>query len=185
MATPLTLKVLTENGRADIAYKLMNQKDFPGYGYLMNDENSTLWEVWDGGGDDPNGSGHCHPMFGSVIAWFYNSLSGIKPDESSPGMKHFYIEPQFVSDLKFCKASYNTLYGKISSGWKIEENGDFNLNIDVPANTTATVIFPEWDNISISESGSPITESRYITIEKNNPRRIKVLSGSYNFMISK
>lgn len=185
MATPLTLKVLTENGRADIAYKLMNQRDFPGYGYLMDDKNSTLWEVWDGGGNDPNGSGHCHPMFGSVIAWFYNSLSGIKPDESSPGMRHFYIEPRFIPDLTFCKASYNTLYGKISSGWETDKDGNFNLTIDVPANTTATVIFPEWNNVSITESGKPLKEIKDITIEEGNPVRIKVLSGSYNFVISK
>ncbi|MDR1089463.1 MAG: glycoside hydrolase family 78 protein [Prevotella sp.] len=185
MGTPLTLKVLTEDGRADIAYKLMNQMDFPGYGYLMNDKNSTLWEVWNGGGDDPNGSGHCHPMFGSVVAWFYNSLSGIKPDESSPGMKHFYIEPEFVPELTFCKASYNTLYGKISSGWETDKNGNFSLNIEVPANTTATVIFPGWDNASITESGNPITEVKNISIEKGDPVRIKVLSGSYNFMLRK
>lgn len=36
LATPLLLKVLTENGRADLAYKLMNQRDFPSYGYLAD-----------------------------------------------------------------------------------------------------------------------------------------------------
>ncbi len=184
IATPLTLKVLTDNGRADIAYKLMDQRDFPGYGYLMDDKNSTLWEIWDGGGDDPNGSGHCHPMFGSVVAWFYNSLSGIKPDESNPGMKHFYIEPKLVPELTFCRASYNTLYGKIRSGWKIDKNGNINLNIDIPVNTTATVIFPDG-LASITESGKPITEMRGIVVEGDNPVRIKVLSGSYDFVLRK
>ena len=158
--TPLTLKVLTENGRADIAYKLMNQKDFPGYGYLMDNKNSTLWETWDGGVDDPNGSGRCHPMFGSVVAWFYNSLAGIKPDKSNPGMKHFYIEPIPVPELTYCKASYNTLYGKISSSWEIDKNGSFHLTVDVPANTSATIIFPELGD------------------------KIEVLSGTYTFIVS-
>ena len=31
------------------------------------------------------------PMFGSVVAWFYHSLAGIKPDQSDPGMKHFIL----------------------------------------------------------------------------------------------
>ena len=158
--TPLTLKVLTENGRADIAYKLMNQKDFPGYGYLMDNKNSTLWETWDGGVDDPNGSGRCHPMFGSVVAWFYNSLAGIKPDKSNPGMKHFYIEPIPVPELTYCKASYNTLYGKISSSWEIDKNGSFHLTVDVPANTSATIILPE--------SGE----------------EIEVVSGRYSFQVN-
>jgi alpha-L-rhamnosidase len=183
--TPLTLKVLTENGKADIAYKLMNQRDFPGYGYLMDDKNSTLWETWDGGGDDPNGSGHCHPMFGSVVAWFYNSLAGIKPDKSHLGMKHFYIEPTPVPDLKYCKASYNTLYGKISSDWKIDKDGNFNLKIDVPVNTSATIIFPKWGSGFILESGTPVSEVDNIVINKNNPSRIEILSGSYNFIVLK
>jgi len=181
--TPLTLKVLTENGRTDIAYKLMNQKDFPGYGYLMNDKNSTLWETWGGSVDDPNGSGRCHPMFGSVVAWFYNSLAGIKPDELNPGMKHFYIELKPVSDLNYCKASYNTLYGKIVSNWEIDKNDNFRLKIEVPLNTSATVIFPKWGKNSVFESEIPIDEINNIVIDKKGSTQITIPSGSYNFVI--
>ncbi len=167
LATPLLLKVLTENGRTDIAYTIMNQRDFPGYGYLMDDKNSTLWEVWDGGGEDANGSGHCHPMFGSVVAWFYYALAGIKPDISNPGMKHFYIEPKPVADLKYCKASYNTLYGKINSEWEIDRDGNFKLKVEVPVNTSATVILPEWGDAK----------------EKLAPSEVP--SGIYHFVVSK
>lgn len=138
--TPLLLKVLTDNGRADIAYKLMDQRDYPGFGYLLEEQNSTLWETWDGGG----GLGHCHPMFGSVVAWLYSSLAGIKPDETQPGMKHFYVAPTPVLDLEYCKASYNTLYGEIVSEWSVDEIGNLTLRIEVPVNTSATVIFPQW-----------------------------------------
>ena len=178
LATPLLLKVLTDNGRTDIAYKLMDQKDFPGYGYLMDDKNSTLWETWDGGVDDPNGSGRCHPMFGSVVAWFYNSLAGIKPDEANPGMQHFYIEPKPIPDMEYCNASYNTLYGKVYSGWAIDKNGNLNIKIDIPVNTSATICFPEWESGTILKQGVAITE--------NTPSsRISLSSGSYSFTISK
>lgn len=86
LATPLLLKVLSDAGRDDIAYKVMNQRDFPSFGYLPDDKNSTLWEAWDGGS-------HCHPMFGSVVNWFYAGLGGIKMDASSAGMRHFILEP--------------------------------------------------------------------------------------------
>jgi len=183
--TPLTLKVLTENGRADIAYKLMTQPDFPGYGYLMDDKNSTLWETWDGGVDDPHGSGRCHPMFGSVVAWFYNSLAGINPDLSSPGMKHFIIKPVPVADLKYCRASYNTLYGKVGSGWEVDKDGNFCLTIEVPANTSATVIFPAWGSGSVSESGVPIEKAGNVEVDKDNPAQVKVMSGVYRFVVRK
>ena len=105
LATPLLLKVLTENGRADLAYRVMNQRDFPSYGYLADKKNNTLWETWNGDGND-EGCGHCHPMFGSVVAWFYNSLAGIKPDLSNPGMKHFYVEPVIITSLKYCMVKF-------------------------------------------------------------------------------
>ena len=163
--TPLLLKVLTDNGRADLAYRLMNQRDFPGYSYLLDEKNSTLWETWDGSGD-PGGCGHCHPMFGSVVAWFYHSLAGIRPDKSKPGMKHFYIAPAPVSDLSYCRASYNTLYGKIISDWHIDERGNFKLNVEIPVNTSATIVLPQWGKECAKEP-------------------IQVLSGSYSFKVLK
>jgi len=99
-------------------------------------------------------------------------------------MKHFYIEPMPVQDLKYCKASYNTLYGKISSSWEIDKDNNFCLSVDVPTNTSATIIFPEWDNQSILEGGVPISKNNNIVISKDNPSQIKVLSGSYTFVIS-
>lgn len=184
LATPLLLKVLTENGRADIAYQLMNQRDFPGYSYLMDSRNSTLWEMWNGG-EDPGGCGRCHPMFGSVVAWFYHSLAGIKPDQSSPGMKHFCIEPMPVADLKYCKASYNSLYGRISSDWKIDEKGNFSLKVDVPVNTSATITLPKWGSGTVLESGVPVSKMNRIVKNKEHLAQIKVVSGSYHFVILK
>ena len=146
--TPLLLEVLTENGRADVAYRLMNQRDFPGYAYLLDEKNSTLWETWDGGGD-PGGRGHCHPMFGSVVAWFYRSLAGIRPDVDRPGMKHFFIAPSPVEELEYCKASYATLYGKVVSEWKKDEDGNLHLYVEIPVNTSATVILPRWGNSQV------------------------------------
>ena len=48
MATPLLLKVLSDNGRSDIAFRLMDQRDMPGFGYVMDDRYSCLWERWEG-----------------------------------------------------------------------------------------------------------------------------------------
>lgn len=162
--TPLLLKILSDNGRADIACQLMNQRDFPGYAYLLDDKNSTLWETWDGGGD-PGGRGHCHPMFGSVVAWFYRSLAGIKPEEEHPGMQSFCIEPTPVESLDYCKASYATLYGEIGSEWRKDNDGNLFLRIKVPANTSATVILPDWG-----------TSAR---------KELRLLSGTHEFVVHK
>jgi alpha-L-rhamnosidase len=145
----LLLKVLSNAGRDDIAYKVMDQRDFPSFGYLIDDKNSTLWEAWDGGS-------HCHPMFGSVVNWFYAGLGGIKTDPSSAGMRHFIIEPKTVADLDYCKTSYNSLYGVIRSEWKKMPNGKHQFSIEVPTNTSATFVLPNSKDKATTESGKNV-----------------------------
>ena len=103
LATPLLLKVLTENNYGDVAYKLITQRSYPSFGhYITRDEYSCLWEDWHGN------SSRCHPMFGSVVAWFYDTLLGIRYDSERPGMKHIIICPRPIGDLSFCKGSFRT-----------------------------------------------------------------------------
>ena len=158
MATPLLLKVLSDNGRADIAFRLMNQREIPGFGYVMDDRYSCLWERWEGK------ASRCHPMFGSVVAWFYRTLAGIRYDEAEPGMKHIVIAPQPVGGLIYCSGSYQSLYGPVRSDWRIEADS-FELTVEVPANTTATVILPDgkiYRNVGsgIHRFASPLMSDR-------------------------
>ena len=137
MATPLLLKVLSDNGRADIAFRLMNQREIPGFGYVMDDRYSCLWERWEGK------ASRCHPMFGSVVAWFYWTLAGIRYD---------------------CSGSYQSLYGPVRSDWRIEADS-FELTVEVPVNTTATVILPDgkiYRNVGsgIHRFASPLMSDR-------------------------
>jgi alpha-L-rhamnosidase len=148
LATPLLLKVLSENHRDDIALKLMTQKDKPGFGYLMDDKNSTLWEEWNGGGS------HAHPMFGSVVSWFYTALGGIKPETA--GLQHFTIAPKPVGDLTYVKTSYQSLFGKIRSEWKKRADG-LEIMIEIPTNTSANFVLPDGKKILKDAAGKSIT----------------------------
>lgn len=137
LATPLLLKVLDENGRPDISYRLLDQRTTPGFSYLLDDKYTCLWETW-GGKASRN-----HPMFGSVVSWFYNSLAGIRFDETKPGMNHIIIAPQLVNhELNYCKATYESLYGTILSEWEYKD-GVCNLTVEIPVNTTATIFLPD------------------------------------------
>lgn len=137
LGTPLLLKVLAQNGKHDIIYKIMNQKDFPSFGYLLDPKNSTLWESWNGDGSKS------HPMFGSVVEWFYSGVAGIKVDPKSPGMQHFMIAPQNISELTYCKSSYKSRYGNIRSEWKHDASGKWKVLIEVPENSSATFVLPQ------------------------------------------
>lgn len=171
LGTPLLLKVLSANHRDDIAFKLMNQKDRPGFGYLLDSKNSTLWEQWDGGGS------HTHPMFGSVVQWFYSALGGIKPETA--GMQHFIIAPKPVGDVSYCKASYNSLFGKIRSEWKKAANGDLDVLIEIPANTSASFVLPDGKSVIKDDNGKSIAtakiDGQYVAQFKSGVYRFQVL----------
>lgn len=180
LATPLLLKVLTENGRADIAYRIMNQREKPGFGYVMDNQYTCLWERWDGK------ASRCHPMFGSVIAWFYNTLAGIRFDDEIVGMKHIIIAPQPIADLTHSRGSYKSLYGIIRSEWN-KSDKSFHLRVEIPANTTATIFLPNENNRPITESGIPIDQVKGVTLIKtdNQVSQIEIPSGTYHFSMEK
>lgn len=153
LATPLLLKVLSDNGRDDIAFRLMDQQDFPGFGYLLDEKNSTLWESWNGDGS------HSHPMFGSVVKWFFSGLGGIRPDVQHAGMQHFTIAPKTISSLNYCRSSYISLYGKIRSEWKRTADGTLHILASIPANTSATFVLPSGLKTATDEAGRAIPVS--------------------------
>jgi len=130
------LHVLSDNGHADIAYKIANQKTYPSWGYWMSKNPTTLFESWQTAGSLN------HIFFGDISHWFYKCLAGIQIDTRYPGYKHFIIKPAPVGDLTWAEAEQQTPYGKIKSVWKIENN-TFLLDVFVPHNSTATVILPD------------------------------------------
>jgi alpha-L-rhamnosidase len=135
VGTPLVLDVLTARGRADLAYRLMNQRDLPSFGHMLASGATTLWEDWDGR------SSRMHPMFGGACRWFWQGLAGINPDPRRPGFAHVFIQPRPVEDLQWVRAEYRSLRGPISVNWT-REGGRFHMDLTVPPNTEATVTLP-------------------------------------------
>ena len=172
LATPLLLKVLTDNGRADLAYVVMNQKDFPGYGnYILGKQATTIWENWDGG------SSHSHPMYGSVVAWFYNTLAGISPDSKAPGWRNFVINPFTENDLTYARATYRSNNGNVTSSWR-KERGDLILDVEIPVNSFATIHFPTKFPVNITEEGKSILNSLEFKYLGNQKGKSLFLAGS-------
>ena len=136
------MRVLTENGRPDLAYTIASQKDYPSWGYMIEHGATTIWELWNGNTADPTMNSGNHVMLvGDLVIWFYENLAGIKADPDQPGFKHIIMKPTPVGDLTFVKATHRSPYGLISSEW--HRDGDkFDWQIEIPANTTATVFVP-------------------------------------------
>ncbi len=132
------VRVLSENGRSDILYKMNYRSDRPGYGYQLKKGATALTESWAALTNVSNN----HMMLGHLMEWFYSGLGGIYQDDSSVAYNEIIIAPKPVGTIKWVKCDFNSPNGIISSQWKIEEK-TFNLNVEIPENTIATIIIPE------------------------------------------
>jgi alpha-L-rhamnosidase len=135
LGTHFLLQSLREMGRNDLAFTITNQKDYPGWGYLLSQGMTTFGEQWDGYWSQ------IHACFLSPGGWFYQGLAGICPDESGPGFKKIIIKPAIVGDLTWVKCGYDSIHGRIVSNWK-KEGAKLTMQVTIPANTSATVFVP-------------------------------------------
>jgi alpha-L-rhamnosidase len=177
IGTMPTFYVLTDTGYGDLAYEMI--KD--GWYHMLSEGNaSTL-------GESPYtrygqyGSGH-HQFGACVAGWMYRCLAGIRPDLSGPGYKKLTIQPAIISKLTWVKAHYDSVYGRIESSWKKEEDS-LTVEITIPANTTATVYIPARDIAGVTESGKPIGKVKGVQfLRMENSTAIYVVgSGTYRF----
>ncbi|MCK5851683.1 alpha-L-rhamnosidase, partial [bacterium] len=179
--TKYMLDVLSETGRPDIANTVVNQKTFPGWGFMLENGATTLWEHWE---FSDNTFSHNHPMFGSVCEWFIKTIAGIRPADDAIGFNKIIIKPELMGSLTWAKASYNSVRGRIFSKWEIE-NGIFNLTVEIPANTTANIWLPA-DNLSrIKENDKNIDKADGIKFVKYDGEKtiLNAGSGKYYFKV--
>lgn len=142
-------QALAMNGLNEVMYKMHDHNEVPGYGFQLQFGATTLTELW----DPRKGASWNHFMMGQIEEWFYRSLAGIDTDENAhTGFKNFKIAPQVVGDLKFVNAAYNSLYGIIKVDWKVD-NGQFEMDIEIPVNCEAKVYLPQETHYIPVKSG--------------------------------
>lgn len=136
LGTKAILNALSENGYADIAFKLASRETYPSWGWWIKNGATTLYENWPA--DAKSDASLNHIMFGEISAWFYKALGGIKPDPSQPGFRNVLLQPHFVQGLDSFEARHQTPYGEIISSW-IKINNEIHYTVLVPPNSTATL----------------------------------------------
>jgi alpha-L-rhamnosidase len=181
LSTPFLCHVLSENGRLDVAYDLLNQKTIPSWLYAVTKGATTIWETWEGIGEDgtPQMSlNHYSP--GSIVDFLHRKVAGI--DVAEPGYRRIAIHPQPGGGLTGAKATYESVYGLIVSEWA-KENGRMRLHVTIPANTRAVVHLPGATASEVMESGIPLLEAKGVTnpVQIGKDTRIELGSGEYRF----
>jgi alpha-L-rhamnosidase len=171
------LHALTNNGQAELAYKVASQTTQPSWGWWITKEANTLWELWTEGGS------HNHIFMGDCVNWYVRTLVGINPDPAAPGFKHIIIKPHPLGELTFAEAQYDSIRGPVFCRWD-RNDGTLTLKVEIPANTTATVYLPTSDADSIREGGQSLAEVAGVKLKEttNGRAEIEVGSGSYEFV---
>ena len=132
-------ETLVKYGRADLAYEIINKRDFPSIGWWIEQGAVTFWEQWDGV------FSRNIPFMGGGIRWFYRDLAGLEP--TAPGYREFEIRPTVVDGLDWVKFYKDSPYGRIDIYWKKSQGGAFTLKCTVPVGTTANVYVPDGDDV--------------------------------------
>jgi alpha-L-rhamnosidase len=192
------MESLVENGLGEIVYKTVNTTEFPGWGYMISEGATTVWEGW----SLSNGTykrEESMTMLTGVCRFLYEGIAGIQePDfygnrEFEPGYGVIRIRPHVLGDLTNASASIKTIRGIVSSGWKKTGNS-LVLSVTLPGNIAGRVSVPAMGlkHFIITEGGKAVwKDGSYvhgvagITAGKQDVDSITfgVGSGEYSFKI--
>ncbi|QFZ78340.1 Bacterial alpha-L-rhamnosidase [Streptomyces fagopyri] len=152
LGTPRLLPVLTDTGHTDVAYRLLQQRTFPSWGYQIDKGSTTMWERWDsikpdGSFQTPDMNSFNHYAYGSVGEWMYTNIAGIAAGR--PGYREIVVRPRPGGDVTSARATFTSVYGPVSTQWH-QRSGRFTLTCGVPPNTTAEVWIPAADRRAVT-----------------------------------
>jgi alpha-L-rhamnosidase len=188
LGTPFLCHVLTQNGYTDVAYDLLLQETYPSWLYPVKMGATTIWERWDGQKtdstfQDPGMNSFNHYAYGAIGDWMYRVSAGI--ETKTPGYRNLLIQPHVSGKLNLSKASFESPYGKIVSGWE-RKDGKVYFTIEIPANAEATIVLPDVSAEKVKEGGLPLSGNKYLNNihVAGKDLLIDAGSGKYLFEIS-
>ncbi|WTN17399.1 glycoside hydrolase family 78 protein [Streptomyces canus] len=156
--------VLSDEGRADLAYELLHQDAMPSWLFSVRNGATTVWERWNSyseqaGFGPVSMNSFNHYAYGAVMEWMYAYMAGIARDPESPGFKHFVLQPHLdpTGRITHVVGSHESPYGEIRSEWQIDDAGTtLSYDATVPANSEATLRLPAVSADSVREGRSPL-----------------------------
>jgi alpha-L-rhamnosidase len=99
LGMPHILFALADNGRLDVAYRLLLTDSYPCWAYMIRKGATTWWERWNSDSGDPDMNSFNHYAFGSVLAWVYRYAAGIDTEPDGPGFRQIVIHPRTAGPI--------------------------------------------------------------------------------------
>ncbi|MBC3757281.1 family 78 glycoside hydrolase catalytic domain [Hyunsoonleella sp. SJ7] len=182
------LPALSSIGRSDLAYEILLKKDYPSWGFQVKNGATTIWERWnsytpeDGFNGEMNAKMNSfnHYAFGAFSQFLFSDIAGI--NTKGAGFNDIVIKPKLGNmTLTDVNAKYASINGDIVSSWSID-GSNFNLKVEIPVNTKASVYIPSKEGSVVSESGSEIDSKLIKFVKQEGDYKVyEIGSGSYKF----
>ena len=145
LSTPFILDVLAELD-VEYAYKLLENEECPGWLFMPKHGATTVWEAWEGNATKDVGIASLnHYSKGAVCEWLFAGMCGINTGDRP---RTFLIRPLPGGTLTRAHAAYDSVWGRVESGWEKTESG-YRFAVSVPSNTEATVILPNGETHTV------------------------------------
>lgn len=180
IGTKVLLEALVNNGLSHVAFDLAKEKDYPSWGFWMEQGLTTLPEGWNYRGWGFGASVN-HAFFGSISAWMYKTIGGIHSSRTFPGFKIIELKPQFDFELGSVDIWHDSPQGRIATQVNPIDNSAFEYTVTIPPGSTAQFLAPDGFTVSAFEDGSVPPE--YIP-QRNRNGQLEFESGTYTFTLS-
>ena len=188
IGTSWIMQALSNSGHSDLAYKLLENEQYPSWLYAIDQGATSIWErlngytVENGFGGNNGMNSFNHYSFGAVGQWLMAYSLGIQRDQ--PGFKKFILqpEPDPSGGMTSAEGYYDSMYGRIASAWKVSGK-TLTYRATVPANTTATLYLPAASATAVQEGGRDAGSAagvKFIRYE-NGTAVYSLQSGDYEF----
>ena len=147
----------------DVAYRIATRRDYPSFGYMLDQGATTIWESWF---YSNNTYSHNHPMFSSVVVWMFRSLGGIQQMDYSVGWSHVLLKPRSPcnnnvnntsegtnNNLPGVNVTLNTVRGRIDSNWTrttgSSSDDTFVWSFQIPLGSIGIIDLPQRERYEV------------------------------------
>ena len=118
-------------GLQEEGYRLLTAHGYPSYRRWFEHGATTMYETFQ------DGNSKNHHMYSCVIAWFHNTILGIRQTERLALEHTLTLAPYFLSELEFARGSFETAAGKITVDWRRQGADSVLLAVEIPSDVQA------------------------------------------------
>jgi alpha-L-rhamnosidase len=164
-------ELMPHSGHSKLALDVAKTDTYPGYGYMLKNGATTVWEHWE------DKASHIHHFMGFVDNFLYWYVAGINMNEANPGFKEIVFSPTLPGLLKKARARYQSLHGDVAIEWNTLKDEQVEVHLSIPVNCSGKFFLPPGIADVMNQSGEKLG-----TKENARGSYLELPSGEHRFV---